>query len=150
MKIGDKAMVSPELTGEKYWIVGEIIDVEQNPFNGIVISIKNESGRIFFGKEEHFTPVDCGTFHEPNEETFEAVVEARTGKHAGKLDVTALKSCDNDNSPINTRIISATEFFRKVNYYLDLINKGEEIVIRRKSGEMFTLTPVALNSKENK
>ena len=51
MKIGDKAMVSPELTNERYWIDGEIVDIEQNPFKGIVIAIKDESGRIFFGEE---------------------------------------------------------------------------------------------------
>lgn len=150
MKIGDKAIVSPELTGEKFWIVGEVIDVEQNPFEGIVISIKDELGRIFFGKEEHFDSVSCN----PNEETLEAIAEARAGKHAGKLDVSTfesfLKSCDKDNSPIDMRIISATEFFRKTNFYLDLISKGEEIIIRRKSGEMYTFTPLSPDSMETK
>lgn len=48
MKKGDKAKVSPKLTGENEWIEGEIIDIEKNPFKGIVISIKDKLGRIFF------------------------------------------------------------------------------------------------------
>ncbi|MDR1198003.1 MAG: hypothetical protein LBK94_03170 [Prevotellaceae bacterium] len=54
MKKGDKANVSPRLTGENDWIGGEVIDVEKNPFRGIIISIKDESGRIFFGEEKYF------------------------------------------------------------------------------------------------
>ncbi|MDR0413660.1 MAG: hypothetical protein LBH61_07670 [Dysgonamonadaceae bacterium] len=57
MKKGDKAMVSPKLTGEQDWITGVIIDVEKNPFKGIVIAIKDQLGRIFFGEEKYFAPV---------------------------------------------------------------------------------------------
>jgi hypothetical protein len=56
MKTGDKAKVSPRLTGEKDWITGEVIDIEKNPFRGIIISIKDNLGRIFFGEEEYFVP----------------------------------------------------------------------------------------------
>ena len=31
IKEGDKAKVSPILTGEKEWIEGEVIDLENNP-----------------------------------------------------------------------------------------------------------------------
>lgn len=51
MKVGDKAKVSPKLTGENDWIEGEIIDVEQNPFNGVVLSLKDSTGRIFLEKK---------------------------------------------------------------------------------------------------
>jgi hypothetical protein len=54
MKTGQKAKVSPELTGEKEWIEGEVIDIEKNPFKGIVIAIKDKLGRIFFGEEKYF------------------------------------------------------------------------------------------------
>ncbi len=54
MKKGDKAKVSPKLTGENEWIEGEVIDIEQNPFIGIVVSIKDKLGRIFFGEEKYF------------------------------------------------------------------------------------------------
>ena len=35
MKVGEKAKVSPQLTGEPDWVEGEVIDIEQNPFKGI-------------------------------------------------------------------------------------------------------------------
>jgi len=54
MKKGDKAKVSPTLTGETEWVEGEVIDVEKNPFRGIVVAIKDKLGRIFFGEEKYF------------------------------------------------------------------------------------------------
>lgn len=46
--------VSPQLTAQPDWIDGEVIDVEQNPFLGLVISIKDQLGRIFFGQSRYF------------------------------------------------------------------------------------------------
>lgn len=57
MKVGDKAKVSPILTGESDWVEGEVIDIEQNPFKGIVIAIQDSLGRIFFGEESYFQPI---------------------------------------------------------------------------------------------
>lgn len=54
MKIGEFARVSPKLTGESDWVEGEVIDVERNPFIGIIVSIKDKLGRIFFGEEKYF------------------------------------------------------------------------------------------------
>ena len=54
MKEGDKALVDPKLTGLATWIQGEVIDIEVNPFRGIVIAIKDKLGRIFFGEEKYF------------------------------------------------------------------------------------------------
>ena len=48
MKNGDKAKVSPKLTGENEWIEGEIIDVEKNPFRGVVLSIKDRLRQFDF------------------------------------------------------------------------------------------------------
>ena len=53
-KIGDKMKVSPQLTAQPDWIDGEVIDVEHNPFVGLVISIKDKLGRIFFGQSRFF------------------------------------------------------------------------------------------------
>jgi len=50
MKLGDLVLISPELTQMKEWIKARVIDVENNPFQGIVISAQTESGDIFFGK----------------------------------------------------------------------------------------------------
>jgi hypothetical protein len=54
MKKGDKAKADPKLTGLNEWVEGTIIDVEKNPFKGLVISIKDHLGRIFFGEEKYF------------------------------------------------------------------------------------------------
>ena len=53
-KIGDIMKVSPQLTAQPDWVEGEVIDVEQNPFLGLVISIKDKLGRIFFGQSRYF------------------------------------------------------------------------------------------------
>ena len=36
------------------WIEGQVIDVGHNPFMGLVISIKDNLGRIFFGQSKYF------------------------------------------------------------------------------------------------
>ena len=53
-KVGDRMKVSPHLTAEPDWVEGEVIDVEKNPFLGLVISIKAKLGRIFFGQSRYF------------------------------------------------------------------------------------------------
>ena len=57
MIVGDKVKVSPDLTGLDNWLEGVVIDVEDNKFNGIVISMKADDGRIFFGQERFFEPI---------------------------------------------------------------------------------------------
>jgi len=54
MKTGDRAIVNPKLTGLETWVEGKVIDIENNPFKGIVIAIEDEKGRIFFGEEKYF------------------------------------------------------------------------------------------------
>ena len=54
MKTGDKAKADPKLTGLDVWVQGEVIDVEINPFKGVVIAIKDKLGRIFYGEEKYF------------------------------------------------------------------------------------------------
>ncbi len=58
MKVGERVKVSPDLTGLDTWHEGVIIDIENNRFNGIVISIKLDDGRIFFGQEKFFRPLN--------------------------------------------------------------------------------------------
>ncbi|MBQ3689755.1 MAG: hypothetical protein II937_07845 [Bacteroidales bacterium] len=53
-KVGDKMKVSPQLTALSEWVEGVVIDVEHNPFIGLVISIKDKLGRIFFGQSRYF------------------------------------------------------------------------------------------------
>ena len=54
MRTGDKVLISPDLTHAKDWIQGEVIEVENNPFVGIVISAKTADGNIFFGYKDLF------------------------------------------------------------------------------------------------
>lgn len=44
MRTGDKVLISPDLTHAKDWTQGEVIEVEHNPFAGIVISAKPQMG----------------------------------------------------------------------------------------------------------
>ena len=54
MKIGDKVLISPDLTRMEGWITGTVIEVEDNPLIGIVISAETEDKDVFFGKEDLF------------------------------------------------------------------------------------------------
>jgi hypothetical protein len=54
MKTGDKDLAAPKLTGLSVWVKGVIIDVEKNPFKGLVIAIKDDERRIYFGEEKYF------------------------------------------------------------------------------------------------
>lgn len=54
MKVGDKVWISPDLTLLKRWIAGTVIQVENNPFVGSVISAETEDLNVFFGREEMF------------------------------------------------------------------------------------------------
>ena len=56
MKVGDKVLISPDLTLQKEWVPGTIIQVENNPFVGIVISAETEDRNVFFGREDLFKP----------------------------------------------------------------------------------------------
>ncbi len=59
MKIGDSVEISPDLTKLSDWVSGKVIEVEHNPFVGIVISAKTEDGVIYFGQLDLFKPVDA-------------------------------------------------------------------------------------------
>lgn len=54
MKVGDKVLISPDLTLQKEWLEGTVIQVENNPFVGIVISAETEDRNVFFGQEDLF------------------------------------------------------------------------------------------------
>ena len=56
MKKGDKVLISPDLTKLPNWISGIVIEVENNPFVGIVISAETEDKNVFFGREDLFKP----------------------------------------------------------------------------------------------
>lgn len=57
-KVGMKMKASPEITGLKDWVIGDVIDVEKNPFVGVVISIKTPDGNVFFNQAAYFKEVN--------------------------------------------------------------------------------------------
>jgi hypothetical protein len=54
MKTGDNVLISPQVTGKREWIKAVIIEVEKNPFAGLVITAKTKLGEIFFEKIDMF------------------------------------------------------------------------------------------------
>jgi hypothetical protein len=56
-RLGDNVLISPEVTHKSEWTQGTVIDVEANPFVGMVISAKTADGEIYFEKANLFKPV---------------------------------------------------------------------------------------------
>ncbi|MDR3094701.1 MAG: transcriptional regulator [Bacteroidales bacterium] len=63
MTTGDKVLISPDLTSLNKWINGVIIEIENNTFNGIVVSAETKDGDVFFGRKDLFktenTQTEC-------------------------------------------------------------------------------------------
>jgi len=57
MKTGDPVLISNDLTNFTDWAKGRVIEIEKNPFVGIVIAAKTEDGAIFFGRQDLFKPI---------------------------------------------------------------------------------------------
>ena len=58
MALGDRVLISPEVTHQADWLEGKIIEIENNPFVGIVIAAQTSDGNIFFDKEYKFKPAN--------------------------------------------------------------------------------------------
>jgi hypothetical protein len=56
-KLGENVLISPEVTHKSDWTEGTVIDVEQNPFVGTVISAKTSDGEIYFDKAYRFKTI---------------------------------------------------------------------------------------------
>ena len=54
MEIGQIVKISPYLTHLSGCVTGEIIEVENNPYRGMVIAAKDSLGRIFWGEKDYF------------------------------------------------------------------------------------------------
>ena len=59
MEIGQLVKISPYLTHLNDWVTGEIIEVEENPYRGIVIAAKDNLGRIFWGEQDYFNLINA-------------------------------------------------------------------------------------------
>ena len=50
-KIGEEVLIAPQVTNEKEWLKGVVVDIEDNPFVGFVITAKTkELGEFFLYK----------------------------------------------------------------------------------------------------
>jgi len=58
MKAGDRVLISPQVTARVDWTGATIIEVEKNPYVGIVITAKADDGEVFFEKEDMFRHLD--------------------------------------------------------------------------------------------
>lgn len=57
MKKGDKVRISPDITLLDEWVDGVIIEIENNRFNGSVITAETPAGAVYFGPAKFFEPV---------------------------------------------------------------------------------------------
>lgn len=54
IKIGDDVLISPDLTMYKDWRKGKVIQVENNPFVGVVVSAETDDPDVSFGRADMF------------------------------------------------------------------------------------------------
>lgn len=57
MSMNEWVLVSPAITNAEDWIKGKIIDIEDNPFNGVVITVQTADGTILWDREKYFKPI---------------------------------------------------------------------------------------------
>ncbi len=57
MKVGDKVLVSPDITHFEDWVSATITKVENNSFVGIVITVITDKQDIFFATKDLFRPI---------------------------------------------------------------------------------------------
>lgn len=57
MRVGDRVLISPDVTHLTKWIECEVIKVENNSFVGVVISAKTDDGDVFFSYKDMFKPI---------------------------------------------------------------------------------------------
>ena len=55
--MNDWVLVSPAVTNAEDWIKGRIIDIENNPFNGVVITVQTADGLILWERTKYFKPI---------------------------------------------------------------------------------------------
>ena len=57
MVMNDYVFVSPQVTHYNDWAKGQIIEIEKNPYRGVVIVVRMENGDIFWDVEHYFKKV---------------------------------------------------------------------------------------------
>lgn len=57
IKVGDNVLISPDLTMNKEWRKGRVVQMEENPFVGLVVSAETDDADVFFGRADMFRPL---------------------------------------------------------------------------------------------
>ena len=58
VEIGDNILISPDLTGQRNWTEGIVIEVKNNTFNGVVIAAETKDKNVFFGQKDLFKTIN--------------------------------------------------------------------------------------------
>lgn len=57
-QVGERVLASPQVTGREDWTETTITELEDNPFVGLVLTVKTDDGILFFEKEDMFMKLD--------------------------------------------------------------------------------------------
>ena len=57
-KEGDVVMIPPEITGKQQWERGVVIETEENPWRGAVITAQTQEGDVYFDVSSSFKPAN--------------------------------------------------------------------------------------------
>lgn len=58
INIGEEVLVNPQVTKRKEWIKATIVEIEKNPFVGLVITVETKLGELFFEKADMFKKIN--------------------------------------------------------------------------------------------
>jgi len=58
LNFGEQVLIAPDLTGQKEWVKGEVIEVDTtNPFGAVIAARSVVDNDVFFGRKEAFRRV---------------------------------------------------------------------------------------------
>ena len=136
--IGDSVMVSPRVTHYGFWEKGTIIEVEDNSFNGIVLTVEMPNGDVFFERDEpeYFKREVMPYFAKPGEIEKECELISYYNCHITKaihdVSTTIATMIENYGKSINS---GESECFSIEHYKKTLLSKKEclkELLISEK------------------
>ena len=83
-KKGDIVLISPEVTHQFDWIEGTIIEIENNPYVGVVLVVETKNGDVFFERECLFKSIS-EEFEEFSEEELKFIALSKKEAQEGKV-----------------------------------------------------------------
>ena len=83
-KKGDIVLISPEVTHQIDWIEGAIIEIENNPYVGVVLVVETKNGDVFFERECLFKSIS-EEFEKFSEEELKFIALSKEEAQEGKV-----------------------------------------------------------------